>query len=182
MAEQRETVIRKAEARDIGAVERIYEEIHSAEEAGQLTIGWARGVYPTRATAEAALVRGDLFVLERRGEILAAALINQLQVDCYRGAPWRIDAPDEEICVLHTLVVSPRAEKQGLGREFVRFYEDYAAAHGCTALRMDTNARNAVARALYKKLAYAEIGVVPTVFNGIPGVQLVLLEKAVGAR
>ena len=36
---------------------------------------------------------------------------------------------------------------------------------------------NAAARGLYKKLGYKEIGIVPTEFNGIPDVQLVLLEK-----
>ena len=47
-------------------------------------------------------------------------------------------------------------------------------------LRIDTNARNVAARAMYKKLGYKEIGIVPTVFNGIPDVQLVLLEKYLG--
>ena len=37
--------------------------------------------------------------------------------------------------------------------------------------------KNARARAMYKKLGYKEIGVIPTVFNGIEGVNLVLLEK-----
>ena len=30
---------------------------------------------------------------------------------------------------------------------------------------------------MYEKLGYREIAVVPTVFNGIPDVQLVLIEK-----
>lgn len=168
--------IRKAVAADIPAVARIYDEIHTAEEAGEQTIGWSRGVYPTAATAEAALRRGDLFVLEA-DEVLGAAVINRLQVDCYAGAAWEHDAAEDEVCVLHTLVISPRAPRAGYGRAFVRFYEDYARAHGCMELRMDTNARNARARAMYAKLGYREIGVVPTVFNGIPGVDLVLLEK-----
>ena len=42
---------------------------------------------------------------------------------------------------------------------------------------MDTNAKNETARAMYRKLGYRETGVVPTVFNGIPDVRLVLLEK-----
>ena len=103
-------MIRKAEANDIDAVEKLYDAIHTAEENGKQTIGWIRGIYPVRKTAEMALAREN----------------------------------------------------------------------GCTELRIDTNARNAVARAMYKKHGYTEIGIVPTVFNGIEGVQLVLLEKYLG--
>ena len=169
--------IRKATKNDLDAVARIYDAIHDAEEAGKTTIGWIRDVYPTRSTAEAALDRGDLFVLCDREIILGAAIINQIQVDCYAGAPWQHDAPDDRVCVLHTLVIDPAAAGRGLGTKFVAFYEDHAHLCGCPELRMDTNARNRSARRLYKRLGYREIGTVPTVFNGIPGVDLVLLEK-----
>ena len=66
---------------------------------------------------------------------------------------------------------------RGRGTRFVAFYEDYARTHGCRCLRMDTNERNAAARALYKGLGYTEVSVVPCSFNGIPGVNLVCLEK-----
>ena len=150
---------------------------HTAEEAGKSTVGWIRGVYPTRATALAALDRGELFVLCEQGEVRGVAIINQTQVDVYEGAPWRFSAPDERVCVLHTLVIHPACAGRGLGTRFVAFYEDWARAHGWPELRMDTNARNANARALYKRLGYREIGVVPTAFNGIPAVDLVMLEK-----
>ena len=52
-----------------------------------------------------------------------------------------------------------------------------ARENGCTVLRMDTNAKNAAARRLYQKLGYAESDIVHCIFNGIPNVQLVLLEK-----
>lgn len=42
---------------------------------------------------------------------------------------------------------------------------------------MDTNARNLRARALYKKLGYTEVAIVPCTENGIPDVQLVLPEN-----
>ena len=36
---------------------------------------------------------------------------------------------------------------------------------------------NMAARAMYRKMGYKEIGIVPTTFNGTAGVDLVLLEK-----
>ena len=169
--------IRKASAQDIPAIAAIYEAVHSREEQGQAVIGWARGVYPTQATAQAALDRGDLFVQEDSGTITGAAIINQQQVECYAGGKWRYPAAETQVMVLHTLVISPAAARRGLGRQFVQFYEDYALQNGCPYLRMDTNARNVNARALYQKLGYTEADTVPCVFNGIEGVQLVLLEK-----
>ena len=58
------------------------------------------------------------------------------------------------------------------------FSEEYARRHNCFALRMDTNARNTRAREMYRKLGYEEIGIVTCVFNGIPNVRLVCLEKS----
>ena len=166
--------IRKANRRDLDSIENIYNEIHTAEEEGILTIGWKRGVYPTRKTAEEAILRGDMFVLEE-GEIVGAAIINRIQVDVYSDAPWEHDT--DSVCVLHTLVISPRAARKGYGRAFVEFYERWAKEHDLPELRIDTNARNAAARVMYQKMGYREIGIVPTTFNGISGVDLVLLEK-----
>ena len=172
-------MIRKASHSDINAVAGIYGSLHDEEEAGRLTIGWERGVYPVRKTAEDALRRGDLFVMEDSGSIIGAAIINHIQPEAYREGKWARDDSDYRILVLHTLVIAPVASGRGYGTEFVRFYEAYALSLGCTALRMDTNARNMAARQMYKHLGYCEIGIVPTAFNGIAGVDLVLLEKVI---
>lgn len=172
-------MIRKATLQDLPAIAAIYDEIHTEEENGRARIGWIRGIYPTKATAQSALQRDDLFVEEANGKIVGAAIINQQQVDVYREGRWQYDAQDREVMVLHTLVISPRAAGNGYGGKFVAFYEAYASARGCRFLRMDTNAVNRSARTLYRKLGYQEIGVVPTSFNGIEGVSLVLLEKKI---
>ena len=173
-------IFRLAREEDIDAVARIYEHVHEAEAKGLTTTGWLRGVYPVKSTAEAALERGDLYVCEMGGideQIVATAIINQIQVDVYEGANWSYEAPGNEVCVLHTLAVDPACHKNGIGAQFVAFYESVAREMGCTVLRMDTNANNTIARAFYPRFGYRECDVVPTVFNGIPGVDLVLMEK-----
>ena len=160
---------RKAAAADIDAVTAIYDAIIAEEEAGRAATGWKRGIYP---------VRGDLFVAEAGGRVAAAAVLNQIQVDVYAGAPWEFEAPDEEIFVMHTLVVDPAAGGHGLGRAFETFYEQEAKRQGCRYLRIDTNVRNTRARRLYHSLGYKEISVAPCTFNGLSDIDLVLLEKA----
>lgn len=165
--------IMKAKESDIESIEKIYNNIHECEEKGLTSTGWIRGVYPTRKTAEAALSRDDLFVLKDNGNVTAVAIINQIQVEEYKNASWKNKAEDSEIMVLHALAVDPLEKGKGCGRAFVAFYEDYAKQNGCTAL----NVLNTRARNLYQRLGYDEIGIVESVFNGIPNVRLVCLEK-----
>ena len=89
--------IRKATEHDIDSIAMIYEAIHDEEEKGLAVIGWIRNVYPTRKTAEDGVKRGDLFVLEDEGAVVAAAVINQIQVAEYRYAEWKHPADDAEV-------------------------------------------------------------------------------------
>lgn len=171
---------RKAKKTDLDAIAAIYSRIHTEEEEGRATIGWIRGIYPEKATAEAALCRNDLYIEEQDGKIVGTAIINGIQVPEYAQAPWRYDVPEDQVCVLHTLVIDPLCKGRGLGKAFVAFYEQTALSQGRPYLRIDTNARNAAARALYKSLGYWETAILPCSFNGIPGVQLVTLEKKAG--
>lgn len=175
-------MIRKAEEKDLDQVADIYDDILEGESRGTTHIGWVKGVYPTRETAIEALKQGDLFVEEENGIVRAAARINQEQMPAYAEVDWEYPASRQEVMVLHTLVVSPSCQGMGIGRHFVDFYEQYALAQGCPFLRIDTNAKNTHARKLYQKLGYSERGIIPCVFNGIEGVQLVCLEKKIGGN
>ena len=173
-------MIRKGTEKDIPQIAAIYEHVHDNEECGKSTVGWIRGIYPTEDTARAALEADELFVMEEDGAVVASARINKIQVSVYADIPWRYpDAPDEQVMVLHTLVVEPACGGKGYGTKFVGFYEEYARANGCPYLRIDTNSRNTAARRLYAHLGYWEAGILPCEFNGIPEVQLVCLEKKV---
>ena len=169
---------RKATSADIPVIAEIYEDIHTEEECGRVFVGWERGVYPTKATADAALERNDLFVgTDESGRIFGAAIINQQQVDVYADAAWIYPAKDEEVMVLHTLVISPKYARRGFGESFARFYEDYARQQKCSVLRIDTNERNQRGRAMYRKLGYRESDMIPCLFNGMEGIHLMMLEK-----
>ncbi len=168
---------RKANKSDIERIWEIYLENHIEEEQGKAVIGWNRNIYPVKQTAEDALLRDDLFVLEDECGVMGTAVINHIQMDVYPMGDWQFDAPEDEIMVLHTLVISTKVARKGYAKKFVAFYEEYAKEQGCSYLRMDTNERNVRARAMYEKLGYKEIGIVPCVFHSMEGINMVLLEK-----
>lgn len=171
-------VIRKATYEELPQVAKIYHRILEQEEKGLTTTGWVRGVYPTEETAREAIAAKELFILLEDGVVAAAAKINKEQVPEYRDAQWKYtEVTEEQVMVLHTLVVDPGFAGKGLGTQFVKFYEEYAKEQGCCCLRMDTNARNTAARRLYQHLGFREAGIVDCTFNGISGVKLVCLEK-----
>ncbi len=170
-------MFRRATVQDIAAIAGIYEDIHTIEEKGPRQIGWIRSIYPTEETARQAIEAGEMYVLEKNGKVIAAGKINKEQMPAYAEVNWEYRAEDEQVMVLHTLVVSPKEQGKGYGWEFVAEYEAMAMKNGCPVLRIDTNAINSTARRMYKKLGYREAGVIPCVFCGIPNVDLVCLEK-----
>lgn len=114
-------MIRKALPADIPAVARIYDEIHTEEEAGRATIGWVRSIYPTRKTAETALGNGDLYVMEEEGRIVAAGRLNQRQEDSYAEAKWEYDAAEAEVMVCTRWLYLPGKRIEGGGRPLYDF-------------------------------------------------------------
>lgn len=168
----------KAGQKDIPEICGIYDRVHDSEEQGKASIGWNRDIYPTRETAEEAVKAGEMYVAIESGKIVAAARINKEQVHpAYDEIDWKYSAEDDEVMVIHTLVVDPEAGRKGIGRAFVEFYEKLAADEGCSVLRLDTNEKNERARNMYRSMGYEEAGITPCVFNGISGVNLVCIEK-----
>lgn len=169
--------IRKATEADLPYIDIIYGDVHTAQEKGKLITGWDRDIYPIRSTAEESIARDDLFVQEDNGKIVGTGIINHVQADMYKGAEWKYDESDDEIMVIHTLVISPKVARKGYGKEFLDFYQKYAREKGCKALRLDTNERNLNARAFYEKLGYEQVGIVGCDFHGLQNIRLVLFEK-----
>lgn len=172
-----QTIIRLATENDIDAIAAIYDAIIDQDTANGPRTGWQKGIYPTAATVRTALAAGDMYVLEQAGTVLAAARLNHEQVPVYADCPWQFTAEPQQVFVIHTLVVDPAHCGRGIAARFLAFYEQLARDKGCTVLRLDTNAINLPARRLYTGHGYREAAILPCEFNGIPGVQLVCLEK-----
>lgn len=169
---------RPAKPCDLDAILDLYNQVFTAEEAGQTTSGWRRGLYPDQEIFTAALDRGDLILEEAAGTLVGAAIINHQQNDYYARAPWQIDAPPEKILVLHTFAIAPTARGHGYGRAMLDYFAHTARTQGCLALRLDTSHRNHFALHLYEHFGFQRVAELPVHFDGMPEFHMVLFEKA----
>jgi len=114
-------------------------------------------VYPDRATLAGDIETQTLYLAARAGAPpLGALTLNRRQEPEYAEVAWQIHV--EPIAVVHRLMVSPGAQRTGLGRFLMRFAEREALRLGCRAIRLDTLDANTRALALYRALGYRRAG------------------------
>jgi len=170
--------IRKGTAADLDACERIYTEHLDYEAAHISYTNWAKGLYPTRTTAEKALAAGTLYVYEEGGNVVGCANLNHTQPKEYANIPWTIPAEGAEVLVIHTLVFLPTHTGGGRGRNFVAFAEELGRSQGSRVIRLDTYEGNEPAKAFYPRLGYSYAGVTEFFFENFIWENLFCYEKA----
>ena len=170
-------MFRKAQEADLDKIAQIYSEIHDYEEANGPFTNWRRDLYPTRETAAQAIADGFMYVGEDEGEMFGASLLNNNQLDEYAKIPWEYPAENDEVGVIHTLVIRPSMSGRGYARKFVAWLEEEAARQGCKVMRLDTPMTNTPAKIMYPKLGYREAGVEFFNFLGQIEEDLVCYEK-----
>lgn len=147
-------MIRPAEITDLDSIEDAYHEhfVHERQH-GAYTV-FREGVYPTRKDAEKAFTENALFVYEENGSILGSIILNDVQPEEYIKIDWPSRAADNQVKVIHLLMVRPSAAGKGIGSALINFVSGLAKQQSCTAIRLDTGAQNTPAAALYKKLGF----------------------------
>ena len=90
---------------------------------------------------------------------------------------WHWEAADDEVLVIHTLVIDPNRRGEGKASEFLKAAEDIARSWGCTVIRLDTWEGNLPAQALYKKHGYLLAGGCDFWFANAYNNPLVCLDK-----
>jgi hypothetical protein len=87
--------------------------------------------------------------------LVAALVLNELQSPEWAQAQWATGAP---ILVVHRVMVSPRHQGKGIARDLMHFAENWGAARGYGAIRLDAFCANPRALRLYQGLGHDDVG------------------------
>ena len=149
--------VRRARPEEFPAVRAFYHRLIDLSAAGPYPLGWQKDVYPAPEQLRQALERGQLYIGEQDGKILAAMILDREGNAGYQGAPWRVEAMAAQVSVIHALGVTPACQGQGLGRQMVRAAQKLALAQGSRALRLDVLSGNLPAERLYLGMGFYRV-------------------------
>ena len=148
---------RQAVPADMAAVLALYDGVIDLFQAQTGNLGWRRGGYPTQADFHRAIQAGTLYLGELEGRLAAGMILTQGTDKTYGEPPWRVDAPDEETAVIHTLGVSPAFSGRGLALRMIEGAAALAREKGWKALRLDVLEDNVPAQRLYRRAGFVYI-------------------------
>lgn len=124
-----------------------------------------QGGYPHRAVVEADVERGDSYVVEDGGAVVATAMIGfagERDYDRIEEGAWLTPCTSEDPSygVVHRVAVASDAKGRGAATFLLARAEDLARANGSASVRIDTHPGNAPMRRLLAKAGYAQCGVI----------------------
>lgn len=157
--------IETGKMKDIDELETLYDELNDYLQEGINYPGWLKSIYPIRETAEIGVHENNLFVLKIGDKIAGSFILNQKQEEAYNQVNWQIEVNDNQILVIHTLVVHPKFMKLGVSQKIMNFVKTYAMQNEIKSIRLDVAIQNTPAISLYEKCGYKYIG---TVNLGLP--------------
>ena len=152
--------IGRVKPEDYGRVRDFYYELIDAMAGDRFNPGWERDVYPTREFLRSSIEKGELFVGEEDGKILASMVVNHDYNEGYRKASWPVNALDDQVYVIHALGVHPEFFGRGIAKAMVREVIHMAGENGMRALRLDVLEGNLPAEKSYTAVGFRYVDTV----------------------
>lgn len=126
-------MIRKATFEDIELIEDTYNEHFMNEiEHGAFTV-FKKGIYPTKKDAEKAVGNGSLYVFEKDHNISGSIIVDRMQPKEYNDIVWNEYLKNDEVMVIHLLMVRPSMTGKGIASSLVKYAIELAKKNTCKA-------------------------------------------------
>lgn len=149
---------RKADARDVEEISRLYDSVCDFLEEHENYPGWKKGIYPTDEDANAGINENALYVVTDQDRIIGTMMLRHKPEEGYQNVAWITDNNYEKIYVVYTLAVHPDFIGLGIGEKLLGYAEEIARKEGCVSLRLDVVKGNIPAENLYKRCGYQFMG------------------------
>ncbi len=172
-----ELTVRKATMDDLDAVMDFYANMIDEMQGTDFDILWKHDEHPSNAFLRESVERGYMTIgIADDGCIACALVIDHTRAPGYERAPWRIDAPLDDIGIVHAVATRPAYHGRGFAKRLFASAIEAARAEGMRSLQLDTFVDNVRSHGLYEGLGFINHGAWPVFYDDLGTVELDLFE------
>lgn len=126
---------RKATMADMDAVMDFYYNMIEEMQGTDFDILWQHDKHPSDAHLRESVERGYMFIgIAEDGNIATALVVNHDRAPGYEAVPWKVDAPLDELGIVHSVATRPAYHGRGYASMLMEFAIDVSRGEGLRAL------------------------------------------------
>ena len=168
---------RRAALSDMDAVMDFYYNMIEEMQGTDFDILWQHDKHPSDAHLHESVENGEMFIgITGDGEIATALVVNHDRAPGYEKVSWEVDAPLEELGIVHSVATRPAYHGRGYASRLMEFAIDVSREDGLRALQLDTFVDNVRSHGLYDKLGFINHGAYPVYYDDLGTVDLDMFE------
>lgn len=169
--------MRKAAKDDMDAVMGFYTRMIDEMKGTDFDILWKHDKHPTHAFLRESVEKGLMyFGTAPDGRMASSLVIDHQQAPGYEKVPWHVDAPLDEVGIVHAVATLPEYHGQGFASKLMAAAIDASREEGLKALRLDTFVDNVRSHGLYDKLGFVNHGTWPVFYDDLGTIGLDMFE------
>ena len=168
--------MKKATIADLNIIRAIYWKLIDSSEKYASILQWKKDIYPADDDWISYINNKEMYLIYHDTELIGAVALTKAQSEEYRKIEWTIDAGDNEVAVVHLLVVDPDYQGQGATTATLDEIIKMAANMNKKAVRLDAIGTNKPAQKLYEKYGFANCGKEQEYYESTGSVEFIFYE------
>ena len=150
--------LKKAADSDLAPIRMLYWKLLDSSEQYAHILQWKKDIYPADEDWKFYIDNNEMYVLCDHNDLIGAFVLTRSQSQDYRKIDWEIDAKDDEVSVVHLLVVDPDYQGRGIATAILDEIIRIAKTMGKKAVRLDAIITNKPAQKIYEKYGFIRRG------------------------
>ena len=170
--------LKEVSIKDLDQIRTLYWRLlDSSPKYGQI-LQWKKNIYPNDDDWNSYIVKGEMYLILKDMDVIGAVAVTNAQSKEYRKIHWRVKADDQDVAVVHLLMVLPEYQGDGAATAALDEIIKLAADKKKKAVRLDAIGTNVPAQKLYEKYGFVNCGTAQEYYESTGETEFVFYEYA----
>ena len=170
--------LKKVSIKDLDQIRALYWRLlDSSPKYGEI-LQWKKNIYPNEDDWNKYIVKGEMYLILKDRDAIGAVAVTNAQSKEYRKIYWKVNADDQEVGVVHLLMILPEYQGDGAATAALDEIIKLAAGKKKRAVRLDAIGTNVPAQKLYEKYGFVNCGTAQEYYESTGKTEFVFYEYA----